>query len=268
MISPGFVWAAVALPPAGFASYVYATLRGKTKPNRVSWALWAAAPLNAFPAEIAEGTPLRTALVTLALGAGPVLVLVASLANPQAYWKPGRLDRACGALAAAALAGWAVTRQGDVAIALSIAADGLAAVPTVTKSWSHPESESVGTYVASGAGAGLTLLTISHWQFASAAFPLYVMAVCAVIAALLCRRPARSALVGLVTRARTWRRPEPGASPLRRVSLGMPDASDRVRPGPRIFPAADLRGHAGLARPGVAWRPPVRGCRIKRAGHR
>ena len=238
MISPGFAWAAIALPPAGFASYVYATLRGKTKPNRVSWSLWAAAPLIVFPAEIAEGAPLRTALVTLALGAGPVLVLAASFANPQAYWKPGRLDRACGALAAAALAGWAATRQGDVAIALSIAADGLAAAPTVTKSWSHPESESVGTYVASGAGAGLTLLTISHWRFASAAFPLYVMAVCAVIAALLCRRPARSALVRPGHPRPDLRRPEPGANPSGEFLWVCPTHRTEYDPGPPLIPGS------------------------------
>jgi hypothetical protein len=174
-----------ALPPAGFASYLRDTLRGKTQPNRVSWSLWAAAPLIAFAAEQAQRTSLKVSLLTLALGAGPALILAASFACPRACWAPTRLDLACAAVALSALIGWAVTRQGAVAIALAITADAVAAVPTIRKAWAQPESESIGTYAASGAGSAITLLTVSRWRFASFAFPLYVTIVCGAITALI-----------------------------------------------------------------------------------
>jgi hypothetical protein len=88
VIDPDFAWLAAALPLAGFASYLRDTVRGKAQPNRVSWALWALAPLVAFVAELVQGTTLQVASVTLALGVGPLLVVLASLATP--FWAPAR----------------------------------------------------------------------------------------------------------------------------------------------------------------------------------
>jgi hypothetical protein len=180
------------LPLAGFAKYIRDMFRGDADPNRVSWALWALSPLIAFPAELAQHARLQPALVTLALGLGPLAVLAVSLTRRECYWRLGRFDYICGAPAVLALTGWAVTRRGDVAIALSIAADALAAAPTVAKSYTHPESESPWTYLASGTGSGITLLTISHWEFAAYGFPAYVVVACALISALiLLPRPGR-----------------------------------------------------------------------------
>jgi hypothetical protein len=208
VISQNFWIVAALLPLAGFGSYIRDTLRGAVQPNRVSWALWATAPMIAFAAELAAGTSLRVAAVTFSLGAGPLLVLAATFAGRppdpshlataqpaavsiarrrghQQHWQLTRLDYACGALSVLALAGWAITGQGNVAIALAIAADLLAAAPTIAKSWTHPESESAATYAASGAAAAITLLIITNWRLASYGFPLYVLTVCTVITTLI-----------------------------------------------------------------------------------
>jgi hypothetical protein len=185
VISQGWAVPAAGLPLAGFASYTRDTIRGRTQPNRVSWSVWAAAPLIAFFAELTAHAPPEIALVTLALGLGPLLVLIASAANRGAYWQLTRLDFACGSVSVLALALWSITRRGDVAVLLSIAADALAAAPTARKSWSHPESESPGTYMASGAGAAVTLLAVRPWSLAAAGFPAYIVAVCALITVLI-----------------------------------------------------------------------------------
>lgn len=205
MISPDFAILGAALPLAGFASYIRAVLLGRAQPDRVSWSLWAAAPLIAFAAEVSQHAGLRAALVTLTLGLGPLAVVLASLASPGT-WKLTRLDLACGAASVLALELWAATRQGDVAIALVIAADLCAALPTIGKSWSHPGSESAGTYIASGTGAGITLLTVREWQFAACAFSAYVVAVCTVISALILVPPLASLPAGHRAAATALRR--------------------------------------------------------------
>jgi hypothetical protein len=187
VISQNFAWLGVLLPLAGYGAYIWAMSRGRAEPNRVSWALWAADPLIAFAAEVAQHTRPQADLVTLTLGLGPAAVLLTSLRRPECYWKLTPLDVACGAASVLALELWAVTRQGNAAITFAVLADGLAAVPTIRKSWSDPRSESVWTYLASGGGASLTLLTIplSRWTFATCAFGAYVAAVSAVIAGLI-----------------------------------------------------------------------------------
>ena len=214
LISQRFAILGAALPLAGFVSYIWAMTRGRAEPNRVSWALWASAPLIAFAAEITQGTNMQIALVTFTLGLGPLLVLLVSFANRGCYWKLARLDVVCGGLSGAAIAAWVLTGRGDAAIALSIAADAFAALPTVLKSYVRPESESPWTYLASGAGAVITLLTVRHWAsatFASYAFPSYVAAICALISALiLLPRPARRAGARAAPdRMRGRYRPEP-----------------------------------------------------------
>ena len=45
------------------------------------------------------------------------------------------------------------------------------------KSWSHPESESVSSYVGAVVNSGMLLLTIDHWTTEVAAFPLFIVCI-------------------------------------------------------------------------------------------
>ena len=51
-----FVGAGVQL--LGIAAYVKETLRGKTKPNKVTWLMWSIAPLIATFAALSDGVTL------------------------------------------------------------------------------------------------------------------------------------------------------------------------------------------------------------------
>ncbi len=161
------------------------TLRGKTQPNRISWVLWALAPIIAFAAELAQHVGLA-AVLTLAVGLGPLLVVVASFLDPKGYWRLTRLDVLCGGLSLAALAGWGLSGTGDVAITFSILSDLFGALPTIRKAYRRPGSESASAFVASAVGATITLLTIKprEWTFATYGFPAYVVLAGSIISAL------------------------------------------------------------------------------------
>jgi hypothetical protein len=173
MINVHFVYLGAALGSVGSLMYVRDTLRGTTQPNRVTWLLWAFAPLLAFAVELHAGVGLR-ALTTFVIGFMPLLVFIASFHNSAAVWKIRRLDYVCGAMSLAGTATWLATRNGVVAIVAAIVADFLAGIPTMIKSWLDPESESAMSYVGAVLNAGILLLTVHHWTTDVAAFPLFI----------------------------------------------------------------------------------------------
>jgi len=168
-----FVFLGAAIGLAGAASYAVDTIRGKTQPNRVTWLLWAIAPLLAFAVEVNKGVGLQSVL-TFTVGFGPLVVFGASFVNPKSVWKLSRLDYTCGALSIGGTIGWLVTRQGLVALAAAVVADALAGVPTVIKSWRAPGTESAAVYIGSCINAVITLLTVKHISAYVVTFPLYI----------------------------------------------------------------------------------------------
>jgi hypothetical protein len=137
-----------------------------------------------FAAQIQEGVGLRS-LMTCIVGFNPLLIFIASFVNKQAVWKLTSFDFACGGCSLAGLVLWLASGHSNIAIVLSIVADGLAALPTIVKSYSHPDSESWLNFFAAGIGSAITLLTIKTWSFATYGFPLYLLLICMILTLLI-----------------------------------------------------------------------------------
>jgi len=84
-----FVILGAGIAICGQAAYVRETILGRTQPNRVSWLLWAIAPLLSFVVEIQAGVGLRS-LMTLVAGLGPVAIFTASFVNRSSVWRLSR----------------------------------------------------------------------------------------------------------------------------------------------------------------------------------
>ena len=172
---PGyFIIVGTLIGAAGSAAYLAETLKGKIKPNRVSFLLWSIAPIIAFFAQITQEVGLE-ALMTFSTGFLPFTVFLASFANKQAQWKLTRFDLACGILSLAGLALWMITKVGNIAIVFSIVADGFAAIPTIVKAYKYPETELAWPWIATVFGIVLTLLTLSKFTFANCGFIIYIL---------------------------------------------------------------------------------------------
>ncbi len=188
MINENFVFLGALLNLTGSSSYTVDTFRGKTQPNRVTWFLWALAPLIAFSAQLSSGVSFKGALMTFMVGFGPLMVFIASFVDKKAFWKITKLDIACGVLSVLALILWYLTKTGDIAIVLSIAADLLAGVPTLIKAYKAPETESYNVFFFGAISAAITLLTVKTWTFTATAFPVYIFLICGVLFLLIFRK--------------------------------------------------------------------------------
>ncbi len=179
MLDERFVWIGFILTFCGGLNYLINTIRGKTKPNRVTWFFWALAPLMAFAAELEKGVGLQS-LMTFSAGFNPLLIFMASFVNKKAYWELKKSDYIFGILALVGIVIWQITGEGNLAILFAILADGTAAIPTLIKSYFKPETESSLVFLFSMINAGITLLTIKTWTFAHWGFPVYIFAICAI----------------------------------------------------------------------------------------
>jgi hypothetical protein len=180
MLDSNFVIVGTLIGAAGSVAYLRDTLKGKIKPNRVSFLLWSIAPLIAFFAQIEQGVGLE-ALMTFSTGFLPLIVFIASFVNKQAEWKLTRFDVVCGVFSLVGLVLWLITKVGNVAIFFSIVADGLAAIPTLVKAYKYPDTEIAWPWIATVLGVILTLLTLSTLTFANSGFILYILLVNTVI---------------------------------------------------------------------------------------
>ena len=67
------------------------------------------------------------------------------------------------------------------------------------KSWTHPETETVYSYIGAVISMAILLLTVQHWTFEVAAFPIFIV----------CMASVEVVLVGLEPGPRLRRRPAP-----------------------------------------------------------
>jgi hypothetical protein len=180
MLHPNFVIVGTLIGAVGALAYLIDTLKGKVKPNRVTFLLWSIAPFIAFAAQIEQDVGL-VSLMTFSTGFLPLMIFIASFVNKKAEWKLTQFDLLCGFLSLVGLALWLITKIGNVAIFFSILADGLAAIPTIVKSYKYPDTELAWPWMATAIGVVLTLLTLKEWTFANSGFILYILIVNLVI---------------------------------------------------------------------------------------
>ncbi len=170
MIDPRFVFLAIAVSLVGTYGYVRDTLRGETSPNRVTWGLWAVEGILAFVVEVQQHVGIAS-LMTLTLGLLPLVVVVASFRNRHVVWKIGKFDIFCGAVSLLGLVFWWFINEPTIALLSFVAADQVAAVPTLRKSWLAPTTESPRAFFLGFVNCAITLFTLKHITTAGALFP-------------------------------------------------------------------------------------------------
>ena len=147
-------------------------LYGKTRPNLVSWFIWMLAPFIVVFFQLKAGAGLSVVPVFMT-GFGPLVVVTFSLCIKKGYWKINTLDIICGIFALMALVLYVITHNLGISVFFAILSDGLAAIPTLVKSWKFPETETAVAYASSIFSNTLGLLIIKNWIFPIYSFGIY-----------------------------------------------------------------------------------------------
>lgn len=159
----------------GATTYIRDTLRGESKPNRVTWGLWAIVPLIATGAAISVGADIWATTRVFLAGFLPALVFIASFVNPQSFWKLTFFDSVCCISALFALIAWGLVDSPRLAVLLAAIGDAFACLPTIRKAWKYPETETGITYIASFTSVLLVLPSIPIWNIENSAFQLVLL---------------------------------------------------------------------------------------------
>ena len=160
---------------AGVYPYIRDTLKGKTKPNRVSWSMWALASLIGTTAAISAHADIWATVRIFLAGFIPLLVFIFSFVNKNSYWKLTIFDFLCGACSILALIVWGLASSPILAILLAAIGDGFATLPTTGKAWISPETETGITYLASFVSVILVIPSIPKWDIENSAFQIYLL---------------------------------------------------------------------------------------------
>lgn len=165
----------VVLVLSGSFAYIRDMFRGKSKPNLVTWGLWAFAPLIATGAALSADADGWATVRIFMSGFGPLLIFIFAFIIRQSYWKLSRFDYACGILSIIALLLWLGANSPLIAILLLAVADLLATLPTIIKAWKYPKTETLYTYFIGLLAAIIIVPAIPVWNIENSAFQIYLI---------------------------------------------------------------------------------------------
>lgn len=175
MFPENIIYIGVFLNLIGQVIYLKGIVKGKTKPNLISWFIWMAAPFIGVFFQLKAGAGLSVLPIFMG-GFGPLLVIIFASFIKNAYWKITTFDIMCGIFSVVALVLYVLTHNLAISITFAILADGLAAVPTLIKSWKFPETETGSIYFFGIISNIFGLLIIKEWTFSIASFGIYLIA--------------------------------------------------------------------------------------------
>lgn len=175
MIDQNWVFLAVAINLISALVYAYSVVRGRTRPNRVTWFILSFAPMLAFAGMLSQGVSFRESVFTLQTAIGPLIIAISTFFAKQPKWKITRFDLACGFLSILGFILFIVFREGNVAIVFGLLADGLAFLPTLVKAFKYPETENPAPFMIGMVSSVIAIAILTTYDFKHLAFPVYIL---------------------------------------------------------------------------------------------
>lgn len=158
---------AAALFFGGFVPYIYTIVRGRTKPSKASWVIWASLDLLTAMGMYASGS-LNGQMIGAAGGAWTVACL--SLWYGEHGWKP--LDKVCLLAGGIGIILWLTMGSPLPAIITANVILAVGGIPTLVAAWKDPCRENRLTWTLFWLSCLCAILAIPQWTMEDALQPI------------------------------------------------------------------------------------------------
>lgn len=154
----------------GHIPYIRDIILKRTKPERASWLIWSVLGGIAFFSQLAKG-----ATNSLWLGLDTVGVIVTVILSIK-YGMGGFAKRDLFSLifASIGIVLWFFTKEPIAALIIVILVDFAGAILTITKSYEHPETETLSTFVLCSIAGFFAVLAVGELNFPLLLYPFYI----------------------------------------------------------------------------------------------
>ena len=153
--------------------YIISIFRGKTKPNRATWWIWAFMGLVVGLSYYASGAE-NTIWVPFVEFIGPLSIALLSIKYGEGGLN-NKTDLICLFGAVFSIILWIVFNNPVIALVSSLAVDSFAIIPTIKKSYLRPEGEDFWAWFGTGLADSLNMFAVEKFTFAIVVYPIYML---------------------------------------------------------------------------------------------
>lgn len=164
--------------------YSKAILKGEAKPHRTTWFVFSLITILTTASLFAQGNKVAIWLAGVTT-LQSIFIFFLSIKRGMGGWS--KSDILCLFIALIGIVLWRVTKNPTVALYFAIGADFIGIVPTLIKTYYHPDTEVWIFYTIDIFAALFSLLALSRWTPEEYSYPVYMMLINAVTAILIVR---------------------------------------------------------------------------------
>jgi len=172
----------VALSVIGHTPYIIDTLKKKTKPHILTWLIWSIVTVLAFLGQWAKGGGAGSLTTGVT---GVITIFIAILAFKNGTKNISKSDKVFFVAALFAIIPWYITKDPTISVVIASTVDAFAFYPTMRKTLKDPGSETLTTYIMNVLRHGLSIGALSSYNLATYIYPLILLVMNAVVAAMI-----------------------------------------------------------------------------------
>ncbi len=155
---------AVALAVIGNVPYLYKVIKGEVQPHPYTWAIWSIVSLVTVFGQIQKGAGIG-AIPTAASEVFTVIIFLLSI--KYGFKNIQKKDTIFLVIALLGLIPWMIFKDPTISVIVVVAIDCVAFIPTLKKTFTHPETETSILYISNVLRHILILLLIENYNIAT-----------------------------------------------------------------------------------------------------